>query len=192
MMIDLPAKWLPRVLTFGVWALVAASGVAWGLRAQGKTAAAPPAAAAVGSPSADPAAVARLLGSPGLSVALAVSAPNRFLLAGVVAQKASGSGAALIAVDGKPAKAFSVGSRIEEGLYLFSVAPRSAALAPSPAGPASMTLDLPLAKPITGLNPLLGSAANVANVTPQPVPALPVQQAAAPRVRTARTVDTQD
>jgi general secretion pathway protein C len=188
MMNVLPAKWLPRVLTFLVWALVAASVVAWGLRAQAKTAVAPAAAPAVASQApADPAAVARLLGSPGLSVALAVAAPNRFQLAGVVSQKASGSGAALIAIDGKPAKAFSVGSRIEEGLYLFSVAPRSAALAPSLAGPASMTLDLPAAKPITGLNPLLASAANA----PPAVPA-PAQHVAAPRVRTARTGDTQD
>jgi general secretion pathway protein C len=188
MMIALPAKWLPRVLTFGVWALVAASVVAWSMRWPGKTLVVPPSAPAASSvASADPAAVARLLGSPGMSVALAVAAPNRFLLAGVVARSASGSGAALIAVDGKPAKAFSVGARIEEGLYLFSVAPRRAALAPSLAGPASMTLDLPAARPITGLNPLLASVANA----PAPVPA-PAQQATAPRLRTARTGDTQD
>jgi general secretion pathway protein C len=141
------ALWFPRTLTFGVWALLAASAVFWGLRWDGKAASAPPPAPTLANGAAvDSGAVARLLGSPGAALVAAVSAPSRFALAGVVARTASHTGAALIAIDGKPAKAFSVGSRVEEGLYLQSVQGRGASLSNSPDGPASLTLELPAAK----------------------------------------------
>jgi general secretion pathway protein C len=94
-------------------------------------------------PAADPVAVARLLGA---APAVASAAPSptlasRFTLVGVVASR-SHKGAALIAVDGKPAKPFRVGAAVDEGIVLQSVEPRRAVLASSDGSPA-LTLELP-------------------------------------------------
>jgi general secretion pathway protein C len=110
-----------------------------------------PAPAAVAPPArqafaADPAAIARLLGANPVSsssaAAPAVSLASRFSLLGVVAAR-SHSGAALIAVDGKPPRPYRVGSAIDEGLVLQSVQGRRAVLAASAGGPAVLTLELP-------------------------------------------------
>ena len=63
-------------------------------------------------------------------------------LVGVVAGRSRG-GAALISVDGKPARPFRVGSAIDEGLWLSSVEGRRAVIAATAAGPALLTLELP-------------------------------------------------
>ena len=199
------SPWLPRLLTLGVWALVAASAVSWGLRWGGRSHSAPaPAPAAASAPAVDSGVVARLLGSPGV-LAAAVSAPSRFALVGVVARTASHTGAALITIDGKPAKAFAVGSRVEEGLYLQSVQGRQAGLAASPEGRVSMTLELPAQSPGSAASPGVASAA----APPAPVPAQaapleatprvpvtlsapPVRPPAGRRTRSAVTDDTQD
>lgn len=78
--------------------------------------------------------------------ATAAAAPSRFLLAGVIAGRQSQQGAALISVDGKPPKPFRVGSQVDSGLVLQSVAPRRAVLAASLDGPAAFSLDLPVRK----------------------------------------------
>ena len=70
------------------------------------------------------------------------SIASRFVLQGVVAV-APGGGAALIAVDGKPARPFRVGSAVEEGLILQSATARQATLAGTQEGPALVTLDMP-------------------------------------------------
>lgn len=136
------------MLTFFVTALAAASGVYWIL--QWPDAAVSPAAPVVlaSAEPTDPLALARLLGGADSapSAAPMVNATSRFVLAGVVAG-ASRGGAALIAIDGKPAKPYLVGSRVDESLVLQSVAPRRAVLATSSSGPASLTLEMkPLAK----------------------------------------------
>lgn len=143
-------RWLPRTGTFAVWLLAAGSAVYWGLRVSSVPAGAvavplPPALQAA----ADPAAVARLLGAaaPSAPGAPAAAPPqsSRFALVGVVASR-SYAGAALISVDGKPAKPFRVGAQVEEGLVLQSVAPRRATLGPEVKGPAAFTLEMPLPK----------------------------------------------
>ena len=53
-------------------------------------------------------------------------------------------GAALIAVDGKPAKPFRVGAAVDEGLVLQALGPRQAQLGRDADGPATLTLDMPL------------------------------------------------
>ena len=55
---------------------------------------------------------------------------------------ASGQGVALIAVDGKPAKAFGVGARLDSDLVLQSVSLRTASIGPAQ-GAASVKLELP-------------------------------------------------
>jgi general secretion pathway protein C len=78
------------------------------------------------------------------STPTAPSLSSRFNLIGVVANR-SQHGAALIAVDGRPAKPYRVGSAIDEGLVLQSVAPRRAVLAASTSGPPLVTLEMPVA-----------------------------------------------
>ena len=142
------SRWWPRLGALALWALAAASLAYWGLKfSAGPNA---PAAAVAQTPAtaADPAAVARLLGSTGPAqpaVAAAPAASSRFALLGVVAGR-SQSGAALIAIDGKPAKPFVVGTKVEEGLWLQSVAPRRATLAPAMSGPPAFSLEMPLPK----------------------------------------------
>jgi general secretion pathway protein C len=86
-------------------------------------------------------AVARLLGAAPAVASAAPSLASRFTLIGVVASR-SQKGAALIAVDGKPAKPFRVGAAIDEGIVLKSVEARRAVLAGADGSPA-LTLELP-------------------------------------------------
>jgi general secretion pathway protein C len=142
------AAWTVRGATFALWALAAASAAWSGLQlGGGGRERAVPLAAARSVPPADPAAIARLLGStPAAAAVAAVGAPqpalaSRFQLVGVVAESRSGRGAALIAVDGRPARPFRVGSAIEEGVVLQSVQGRQAVLSARGNGP--ITLELP-------------------------------------------------
>ncbi|WP_298932893.1 type II secretion system protein N [uncultured Ramlibacter sp.] len=145
MLSKLQSLWVVRGASFLLWALVAGSAVFWALRL-----AASPSGGAVAAPlpravaPADAALVARLLGASAQSAATAApvaSLASRFALVGVVA--GAQRGAALIAVDGKPARPFRVGSQIDEGLWLLSVQGQQAALAASANGPAVLTLELP-------------------------------------------------
>ena len=96
------------MVTLCLCALAAASAVAWALRVQGlqSTASVVPVALAT-VPHAEPAVVAKALGAmatavaDGADVVAPVLESSRFVLVGVVASGAQG--AALIAVDGKPA-----------------------------------------------------------------------------------------
>jgi general secretion pathway protein C len=140
------SRWPVATTTLGLWALAAVSVVFWGLRlaAPADTMVPPPVARAPAA-SIDPAAVARMFGvvTAKTEVAAAPEAASRFALLGVVADTAQ-QGAALIAVDGKPARPFRVGSMLVEGFVLQSVGPRSAALGGSFDGPTALTLQLPV------------------------------------------------
>ena len=143
--------WWLRIATLSIAALAAASAAYWVLK---WTAGAPAAAVLPAAPSlsqttqTDPQVVARLLGGGQKAVvaALADSAASRFKLMGVIANP-SKRGYALISVDGKPAKPYGVGAQVNEAMVLHSVAPRSAALAPSADAPVSFTLQLPTPVP---------------------------------------------
>ena len=142
-----PATWTVRGATLALWALAAASAVFWGLKLGGTSAPVlaplPPARAVL---SADPGAIARLLGgSPDVATATA-SQPtlaSRFQLVGVVAGERSGAGAAVISVDGRPARPYRVGTSLDQGLVLQSVRGRSASIATSMSAQPLLTLDLP-------------------------------------------------
>ena len=142
-----PATWTVRGATFALWALAAASAVYWGLQLAGRQSAVNvPVVPARAVPAADPVAIARVLG--GSTTAAVAAAPqptlaSRLQLVGVAAGESSGGGAAVISVDGKPARPYRVGSMIEEGLVLQSVRGRQATLAAQPNGPAILTLELP-------------------------------------------------
>lgn len=136
-----------RIATFLLAALAAASAAYWGLKIWGAGAAglSAPVAGVTGAPAVDSQAVARALGA-GVAAVLAPAeqapAASRFSLLGVVADTSSG-GAALISVDGKPARPFAVGASVDGRLLLQSVTGRRAALAADRNGPAEVTLELP-------------------------------------------------
>jgi general secretion pathway protein C len=150
-----------RWSAFFVWALVAASAVAWGLKlftraltAPAQTVVAAPAAAAGGD-------WTRVFGAappPSAAVAEAVPPPApesaRFQLIGVVAPRpaaARSQGVALIAVDGKTPRAYRVGAVIDGDHVLQSVQPRGVAIGPRQ-GQATVMLELPaLPPPATGI-----------------------------------------
>lgn len=137
-----PSRWAVHGAAFAAWMLAAAAAVYWGFKlsapAAGRLAPAASRAAAV----ADPAAIARLLGSsPSAPVAAQPSLSSRFALLGIAAQ--GDVGVALISVDGKPPKPYRVGAQVEHGLVLQSVQARRAMLGPADGTQAALTLDLP-------------------------------------------------
>jgi len=142
------ATWTARGATFGLWLLAAASAVFWGLKVGGgsQLRAVPAPAARLVEP-ADPVVIARLLGSTPAAAAGPVVAPpvatlaSRVQLLGVAAGAHSGRGAAVISIDGKPARPYRVGAFLDEGLVLQSVHGRQATL--RQADGTTLTLDLP-------------------------------------------------
>ncbi|MDM0075893.1 type II secretion system protein N [Variovorax sp. J2P1-59] len=148
-----PARWPVATATTGLWALAAASIVFWGLRLAAPSDAIAPPAVATPQAAADPAAVAQLLGAVPTQAAVvaAPEAASRFALLGVVADS-DGQGAALIAVDGKPAKPFRVGAKVEEGYVLQSVTTRAASFGASANSALAFTLQLPT-RPLAVMTP---------------------------------------
>lgn len=139
-----------RWTTFLLWALALGTAVFWGLRlsAQGTPV---PAQATVAQPGAGfRGDLSRVLGvdtpapAPAAAEAPApVAADARFQLVGVVAPRAGGrEGVALIAVDGRPARAYRVGNVVVDGQVLQSVSLRGAMLGPR-GGPAQVALNIP-------------------------------------------------
>jgi general secretion pathway protein C len=184
-----------RWASFGVWALVAASALYWGLKlfvaspaAPARTQLAQPGVGLHGD-------LTRLLGADVAAVAAAAApepAPDaRFKLVGVVSprsRQAAREGLALIAVDGKPARAYRVGTLVDGQNVLQSVGARSATLGPRggesvialniDAPPAAATATL--ANPPPGVvtrHPGLGRAAFAGSLPPPayPKPAEPQQ-----------------
>ncbi|HEY0201052.1 MAG TPA: type II secretion system protein N [Burkholderiaceae bacterium] len=138
------SNWAVRAATLIVWALAAASAVYWGLRMSAGPAAPPALVQATALAAPDAQALARLLGAgPKAEAAPRPGLASRFVLVGVLAGRASGSGAALIAIDGQRAKPFRVGAVVEDGLVLQALGPREARLGQAPTGPATLTLELP-------------------------------------------------
>lgn len=147
MVTPLPSRWTVRGLTFALWLAAGASAVYWGLKVAARPGPAAGPTVTRSTAAVDPSAVARLLGTgPAPAMPAAPSLASRFNLVGVVAGPGAQPGAALIAVDGKPAKPYRVGSPIEEGLLLQSVEPRRAVLAAALDGPPMLALELPPAK----------------------------------------------
>jgi len=147
-----PARWPVAVTTTAFWALAAASIVFWGLRLAAPSDAIAPPAVAKAQAEPDPAAVAQMLGAVSAqSVAATPEAASRFALLGVVAD-ADQQGAALIAVDGKPARPFKVGATVAEGYVLQSVGTRAASLGASVDTSPALTLQLPT-RPLAVMSP---------------------------------------
>ena len=129
-----------------VWGVVAFSAVTWGLRwsATG-TSPSNATAAAQALPEVDVSAAARSLGAATVQAAVAPTLASRFQLQGVMAGGPD-AGAALIAVDGKPAKPYRVGAAVSDGLVLQSAQGRRVTLGAAMDGPQTLMLELPAKK----------------------------------------------
>ncbi|HWK82201.1 MAG TPA: hypothetical protein VNS61_00565 [Caldimonas sp.] len=168
-----------RVSAFVIWSLVAATAMFWALRFGVQAPRAPAYAVPIDRATPLRGDLARLFGAPVTVAALPEAlpeAPSRFRLVGVMAPKsksAEGSGRyglALIAVDGKPARAFAVGSRLDSKLVLQSVGLRTASLGPAE-GSRSVLLEMPpLNAAATGALPVPGSQTGLP-ARPSPLPA---------------------
>ena len=165
-----------RLAAFVIWDAVAASVVFWALRLWSQPIAVPAHATVVAPAGGFKGDVSRVLG-PDAPIAMAsmaaapVQADSRFRLIGVVAPRASSAqaeGLALIATDGKPAKAYRVGREVDGELVLLGVHARGASLGPR-GQPAQIDLELPALPP-----PTTGTMPGSAGVMPVPRPALPV------------------
>ena len=140
--------WGVRLGTLAIWALAAASAAYWGLRLTARPPGMPAPTAAPAPVAADMQAMARLLGAVTAQTPQAAAAPvsSRFALVGVLAGQQGASGAALIAVDGKPAKPYRVGATVDAGLVLQSLGPRQARLGAGLEGVTTVTLEMPVRK----------------------------------------------
>jgi general secretion pathway protein C len=139
-----------RAVTFALALLAAISAAYWFLKstqAHSVSIAAPQASSALAP--LDPQSVARALGGGKAVPAAGAGSPNPgptpFVLLGVLAEGSHG-GAALISVDGKPAKPYAVGASVDGNLVLKSVSGRRAMLATGVNDPAQITLELPALK----------------------------------------------
>ena len=151
---------LSRLSAFVIWASVAAAAAFWALRLSDRPMPLPKQTVMVATADAYQGDLRRLFGgdtpvsAPGAPEAVPTDA--RFHLIGVVAPrsaKASDEGLAVIAFDGRPAKAYRVGATVDGDLVLQSVHARGAALGPSGQAP-KVALELAaLPMPATGLLP---------------------------------------
>jgi len=164
-----------RLLSFVIWALVAASAVFWLTRLLSRSDPAPShtvtASAGASVASAD---LSRLLGSTRTAAAEPQAAPAadaRFKLIGVVAPKAAApdSGLALIAVDGKPPRPVLLGGVVDGPLVLLAVNHRRAELGPA-GGEATVRLELPAIPEANRSTPAQRAAAPVYAPPPAPIP----------------------
>ena len=168
-----------------IWSLVAAALVFWALRFGVSPPQAPAYAVPIDRAAPPRGDLARLFGAPPVVAVAEESrpeAPSRFRLVGVMAPRSStaeGTGAyglALIAVDGKPPRAFAVGAKLDSDLVLQSVGLRTASIG-SAQGARSVLLELPaLPAPATGVLPPPGSARRPRRRRPPP----PARPAAVP------------
>ncbi len=160
MLIYAQNQWVSRGVTFVLGAFAAASVVFWALKLSSPVGSEPLASVELIPPAVDPAAFVKALGgrmqAEPLGEPVSVNANSRLHLVGVIST-ASQYGAALIEVDGKPAKPYVVGSTIDGAWVLRSVQARRAVLAEVvPAGEAAalnageVILDLP-EKPKKGI-----------------------------------------
>lgn len=152
----LARSWPPVLATALVWGGLALSAGHWGLKWWGEAPAQPlpvPTAAALNI---DTGRVAAALGARAAAAAPAVSAPvaalgSRLQLLGVVTDR-SGMGAALLAVDGQPARPYRVGAVLFDGVRLISLGARHAEVG-GDAGHVRLTLPEKAAASAVGTSP---------------------------------------
>jgi general secretion pathway protein C len=143
------SSWTLRLFTLMIWLLVGLCAAYWAFKfVTTKTVEATTAQSAP-TVEVDSKAVGRLLGATDTVAVKAVNTPasTKFVLFGL-ANSAGGQGYALIALDGKPAKPYRVGSLVADNLLLKSISKTGVILAASLKSPDGVTLELPERKAI--------------------------------------------
>jgi general secretion pathway protein C len=183
-----------RLAAFVIWAAVAASAMFWILRLGVSSPKAPPHTVAVGAATTPRGDLSRLFGitptgdSGAAKGVVQTPLSSRFKLIGVAAPRQGGDrvGLALIAVDGKPARTYVVGTAVDGDMVLQSVHARGAKLGVRDAAP-QVSLDLPaLPPPATGALPLapgpvpVAAPASLIGVPSAPPPAADTAPPAVP------------
>jgi general secretion pathway protein C len=180
-----------RLSAFVIWALVAGCFAFWGLRLFVPSPATPSYAVSVGEATAPRGDLSRLLGAeaPGAPAAQPAAA-SRFSLSGVLSPKegfTDSHGVALIAVDGRPARAYKVGAKLVDNWVLQGVTRRTASVGPAQAG-AAVVLELPeRPAPATGSLPAYSGGEMVTPGQPTVAP----QQADQPQMEAPPPMSTQ-
>lgn len=182
-----------RLAAFVIWGAIAASALFWLLRLGVQAPGVPPHAVGVGDAAAVRADLSRLLGinaAPPPDAVVEAPPPadggGRYRLVGVVAPRQANrlEGVALIAVDGKPPRAYRVGAIVEGATVLQRVQARGVELGPR-GGVTEVRLELPPLPP-----PNTGTLPPAANGMPAGFPA-PPPAAYAPPPAYARPIDPQ-
>jgi general secretion pathway protein C len=146
---------LSRFAAFVIWASVAASLVFWAARLLATPTPVPAHATLVSTATASKGDLARLFGrtaeapAPVNDSEPAASTDTRYELVGVVAPRSAAAraeGLAVIAFDGKPARAYRVGTAVDGELVLLAVHSRGASLGAAGQAP-QVNLELPLVPP---------------------------------------------
>lgn len=183
--VDHNRRMVSRWLAFVIWAAVAFTAAAWLLKLSASGRPVPAHALAVDTTASARGDLTRLLGAtPVVSEAAvtAVRADARYKLIGVVAAPspvAVAKSVAVIAVDGKPPRAYRVGAPVDGETVLLAVRARSVDLGPR-GGPLSSTLELaPVAVAATGSLPPPSSLAGQGPM-PGSVPGQPPDPAGNP------------
>ncbi|WP_328580115.1 type II secretion system protein N [Ideonella sp. BN130291] len=170
---------------FFVWAALAASAVFWALRLGAGSPTAPAHTVPVSEVVVQRADLTRIFGAEPVAAPTEAPAPevsSRFHLLGVVAPRVAGApGVALIAVDGKPPRAYRLGAAVDGEMVLQDVQARGVALGPQ-GGAATVRLELPpLPAAATGALPPPSFGAAPAPAAPLPPPVAAVQGQQPPR-----------
>ncbi len=173
-------SWTLRLFTLMIWLAVGLCAAYWVFKFV--TTKPVEATAAVLAPAVvvDSKAVAKLLGATDNVAAkpASVVTSTKFVLFGL-AGTARGQGVALIALDGKPAKPYRVGSLVADDLVLKSISKTGVILATSTSAADGVTLELPDRKPanIVPIAPRF-TAPSAVNPTAAPAfnPAMPLAQ----------------
>ena len=145
---SLSTSWSLRLITLTVWLVAVLCVVYWAMKFVTVKPVTANSAAIAPAIVVDSTAVAKLLGATNSIAGQAVitTASSNYALFGLAAT-GSGTGVALIATDGKPAKPYRVGSKVADDWVLKSVSRTGVVLAASISAPDGMKLELPARRP---------------------------------------------
>jgi general secretion pathway protein C len=167
-------SWTLRLFTLLIWLFVGLCAAYWAFKFVTTKPVEVTTPLAIPTVAIDSKAVAKLLGATDNVAAkpLNTTANTKFTLFGL-AKTANGKGVALIALDGKPARPYRVGSLVADDLVLKSISKTGVLLAVSLSAPEGVTLELPQPKPtsmavIAPRLPVSGAASPIANPVAAP------------------------
>lgn len=154
------SSWTLRLFTLLIWLLVGLCAAYWAFKFVTTKTVEATTAQSLPTVEIDSKAVGKLLGATDVVAVKATNTPasTKFVLFGL-ANSAGGQGYALIALDGKPAKPYRVGSLVADNLLLKSISKNGVILASSLKSPDGVTLDLPERKAINNPNMPVNTAA---------------------------------